>query len=182
MTTHQLFDMVILDVIMILHKRRLDMSPEKIMSLCFLIKNIDGQKLVCLAKKKRGFRVGMLGGFGGKIEIGETMDECVFRETFEESTVKLRDFKKAGVINFFNHVFTAVVHVYISTSWEGEPVETEEVSPAWYKFEDIVYKELGKSDGLWIPQILEGKRIVATFKFDENDALYFQEVRETTEF
>ena len=42
----------------------------------------DGR--ILLGRKRRGMGYGKWNGFGGKIEVGETMRECAARELFEE--------------------------------------------------------------------------------------------------
>ena len=48
-----------------------------------LVFPLDGQGRILLGRKKRGMGYGKWNGFGGKMEIGESMRECV-RELFEE--------------------------------------------------------------------------------------------------
>ncbi|EIW71045.1 hypothetical protein TREMEDRAFT_59989 [Tremella mesenterica DSM 1558] len=45
--------------------------------------DIKGRR-VLLGRKKRGFGIGLWNGFGGKLDQGETMDQCVIRELYEE--------------------------------------------------------------------------------------------------
>ena len=57
----------------------------KVASLCFLVDKKN--KRVLMGMKKRGFGAGKYNGFGGKVEAGETIEEAVIRELWEESGV-----------------------------------------------------------------------------------------------
>jgi len=44
---------------------------------------------ILLGRKKRGFGAGKANGFGGKVEVGETIKEAAVREMQEESGVTI---------------------------------------------------------------------------------------------
>ena len=44
---------------------------------------VDGDKIL-LARKKRGFGAGKINSPGGKLEVGETKEQAMVRETQEE--------------------------------------------------------------------------------------------------
>ena len=58
----------------------------KLLSLVFVL-NKTG-RCVLLGLKKRGFGEGRWNGFGGKLEAGETMEQCAARELCEESGLR----------------------------------------------------------------------------------------------
>ena len=113
-------------------------------TLLFLIKK-DSDKVsdVLLAMKKIGFGVGRYNGVGGKVKEGETIEEAAARETKEEIgvDVDVKNIVKMGEIEFrFEDKveWNQMVHIYTTEVWNGEPVESEEMKPYWYKVEDIV--------------------------------------------
>ncbi len=142
---------------------------EKIFTNCFLVK-LDAQgkpRQVCLAMKKRGFGVGRYNGSGGKPENGEAVDKATLREVEEEFGIKVTKLEKRGEISFIlkkedKHV---LMHTFLTTEWEGEPVETEEMKPEWFDVDKIPYELMWKSDREWLPLILEGKKINAEFTY-----------------
>ena len=86
----------------------------------------DGK--ILLGLKKRGFGLGKLNGVGGKLEKGETVDECVVRETFEEIGVRVTGMEHMADIVFDDLYYKGVpernvMHVYVGTKWTGKPVE-----------------------------------------------------------
>ena len=50
-----------------------------------------------------------------------------------------------------------MVHIYTTEVWNGEPVESEEMKPYWYKVEDIPYDRMWEDDKYWLPKVLNGE-------------------------
>ncbi len=155
-------------------------------TLLFLVKKTDGTITdVCLAMKKRGFGLGRWNGAGGKPHTGESVEECVRRETQEEIGVVVRDVEKVGEITFrfaFTPDFDQLVHVYLSENWEGELLESEEMAPKWWKVEEIPYTSMWPDDIFWLPKVLAGEKITASFTFGEKDIILEQKVEKIDGF
>jgi|AntRauTorcE11897_2_1112592.scaffolds.fasta_scaffold00161_11 mutator protein MutT len=137
---------------------------------------------VLLAMKKRGFGAGLYNGVGGKLDPGETVEQAAVRECQEEVTVTPRHIQKVAQLNF---VFAEskppqpdmYVTTFITSEWDGEPNETEEMSPKWFKQADIPYKDMWEDDPHWLPQVLEGKKVVGDFSFNLQNKLIRHDVR-----
>jgi len=158
----------------------------KIATLLFLIKkSSDGRSDICLAMKKRGFGKGKYNGVGGKVEEGESIEDAVRREAQEEIGVVVGNIKKFAELTFtFPHQpsFNQVVHVHTTEEWEGEPDETEEMSPSWLSTSYIPYEEMWPDDIFWLPKVLEGHKIRGRFVFGENDNILEKEVASVDAF
>jgi 8-oxo-dGTP pyrophosphatase MutT (NUDIX family) len=129
-------------------------------TLCFLIR--EGE--ICLAMKKRGFGEGKWNGVGGKVEEGESIENTALRELEEEVGVKseARHLRKVGDISFFfldNPEWDQKTHVYVVREWEGDPKESEEMAPKWYRHHKIPYDTMWIDDIYWLPKVLEGRKI-----------------------
>ena len=68
------------------------------------------------------------------------------------------------------------VHTFMSLKWQGEPVETEEMRPQWFKLSEIPYGEMWQDDRLWLPFVLQGKRVRTRFTFDEHENICAAEI------
>jgi mutator protein MutT len=150
----------------------------KVLSLLFLR---EGDRIL-LAMKKRGFGEGRWNGVGGKVEPGESIEQAMAREAEEEIGVTPKAYEKVGDIEFdeyFKGERTIMhVHVFIANEWEGEPAESEEMRPQWFALKDIPYDDMWADDPYWLPQVLDGKKIQATFRLDSSDAIISHTVAE----
>jgi 8-oxo-dGTP pyrophosphatase MutT (NUDIX family) len=138
-------------------------------SLLFLLR--EGE--ILLAMKKRGFGAGRWNGVGGKPEPNEGIEQTAIRECQEEVGVIPNSLQHVASLTFVLHESSAVTKLYVeafvSQNWEGEPVETDEMAPKWFKLGDIPYKDMWADDIFWLPEVLKGNFVTATFHFDEND-------------
>ncbi|MEM4679991.1 MAG: 8-oxo-dGTP diphosphatase [Thermofilaceae archaeon] len=132
--------------------------------LCFLLR--DGK--VLLIRKKKGFGAGKLAGVGGRIEPGETPEEAAVREVYEEVNVRVRSLVKVGVLTFYSVSDEPdwIVHVYLSTDFEGEPKPSEEAEPHWYAVDQLPLEEMWEDDSVWLHHALSGDFVVGRFWFD----------------
>lgn len=149
-------------------------------TLLFLIKKADGKvSEVCLGMKKRRFGAGKWNGMGGKLLEGETIEVALMREIKEEIDVVPKNIKKIAELAFtFDHNpdWNQVVHTYFCEEWEGEPVESEEMAPAWFTVGDIPFDKMWPDDIFWLPRALVGEKIKASFTFGDNDVILAQKV------
>lgn len=142
-------------------------------NLCLIRK--EGQ--ILLALKKRGFGVGRWNGYGGKVEAGETPEAAVVREVREESGLVVTDCRKVGSLRFHNTDRIIDMDVFEVWKFEGEPVETEEMSPKWFSLENMPFPEMWASDPLWYPYYLAGKSFTGEVIFDENHQVISSEIK-----
>lgn len=142
-------------------------------TLLFLI---DGNQIL-LAMKKRGFGKGRWNGVGGKLDPGETVEQAAIRECQEEIGVTPTKFHLVAENDFQAPDWNMFGYVYVCDEWEGEPVETEEMAPQWFKITDIPYEKMWQDDPFWLPHVLAGKKVVSTFTFDKDDNLLSEDVK-----
>ncbi|CAN0480344.1 unnamed protein product, partial [Ectocarpus sp. 12 AP-2014] len=63
------------------------------------------------------------------------------------------------------------VHVYEAVSFEGEPEESEEMRPRWFRIRDLPLKEMWADDEYWMPLFLEGKSFRGEFHFSDEQTI-----------
>jgi mutator protein MutT len=137
-------------------------------TLLFLYKPTEKQ--ILLAMKKRGFGEGKWNGVGGKIEEGESVEQATAREAKEEIGVEVAvtDLRKVATIDFSfdgKIEFNQRVHAYFVERWVGEPTESEEMRPEWYATDAIPYDAMWVDDQYWLPRVLAGECLTASFTF-----------------
>lgn len=151
--------------------------PLRKATLCFLLRENN----ILLARKKRGFAKEKINGVGGKVNNGESIKSAAIRETFEEIGVKVKSLKQTAILNFYfthNYDWNQQVIVYEVRKWEGDPKESEEVDPFWCSLKKIPYEKMWWDDRLWLPKILDGKRVKASFLFNEKQVVLDHEIKE----
>lgn len=150
-------------------------------TLCLLVR--EGE--VLLAMKKRRFGAGRWNGVGGKLEPGESIAEAAMREIKEEIGVDVPEDKltKVGALKFFfpesKKDWEQEVHIFVAREWQGEPAESEEMKPQWFRHSEIPFSEMWPDDIHWLPLVLAGKKVEGEFHFaDEGDSFERFELRE----
>ena len=132
--------------------------------LSFIIQN----EKILLAKKARGFGMGKINGYGGKVEMGESLLEAASRELREESGGSCNDLTQAGKIDFYfkEDKVKFSVSIFRGTHIDPAPIDTEEmIEPTWYTFSSIPYNKMWVDDVHWMENLLEGKLFQARFTF-----------------
>ena len=138
-------------------------------TLCFILDG-DPPARILLGRKKRGFGLNKLNGFGGKIQPGETVPEAAVREIEEESglQVPIESLRAAGTVTFhfpYQREFDHHVHVFLTTAWSGVLRESAEMAPEWHSLAEIPYSRMWQDDAHWLPHVLAGRSIDAEFTF-----------------
>ena len=143
-------------------------QPGLVATLLFVVK--DGK--VLLIRKKRGLGAGKINGPGGKLDPGETPEQCAIRETWEELGVTATGVTDTGRLSFqFVDGMKLYVHVFRADDCVGEPVETDEAIPRWTPVEAIPYDEMWADDREWLHLLLAGRKFAGYFDFDSDDML-----------
>src|SRR3990167_4664607 len=138
---------------------------KKKLTLCMVCR--DGE--VLLGMKKRGFGEGRWNGFGGKVEEDETVEEAAVRELEEEVGLKLKEMNQLGILEFSfeNDPKILEVHIFKINDFLGEPRESEEMKPQWFKFDEVPFQEMWPDDLYWFPYLLSDKFFKGRFLFDK---------------
>ncbi len=147
------------------------MQEEKVLlnaTLCFPVR--EDKILLGLKMKKIG--QGCWNGYGGGIENGETPEQSMIRELWEESKVKTfpNALEKVAIIDFHNiktdgNLFICKVHIYLLHQWEGDFQPTDEMAdPTWFRKQELPLDSMMPADREWLPIVLAGKKIIGEAK------------------
>ena len=102
---------------------------------------------------------------------------AAIREVAEEAGVNVaeRYLQKVAVLNFLfpaKPEWSQLVHVFLATTWSGEPTESVEMKPVWYPITTLPFAAMWQDASHWLPLILAKKSIQATFTFaDDNETV-----------
>ncbi|TMW59262.1 hypothetical protein Poli38472_004331 [Pythium oligandrum] len=165
--------------------------PHKLLTLAFVLRNAPlaanalaltpAKRQVLLGMKKRGFGMGKWNGFGGKVDPTDvSVVAAAAREIEEEANVHVKenDLKERGILMFTFEGGKEIleVHVFLTTNFDGEPSESEEMRPQWYDEEELPFDTMWEDDRIWLPHVLNGKAVYGHFHFssDENSLVHHE--------
>ena len=100
-------------------------------TLCYIKRN--GKTLMVHRNKKlNDIHAGKWNGLGGKIETGESPEECVRREVREEAGLTIENPKLHGLVMFPNFKGNDwYVFVFTATEFIGELIDSPEGKLQW---------------------------------------------------
>ena len=71
-------------------------------------------------------------GIGGKFEDKESPEDCMLRETLEETGLTLTHMEYRGIVTFVSDVWeTEYMHLFTATGWTGKVQECDEGVLEW---------------------------------------------------
>ena len=131
---------------------------------CFLLLNRN--------KKENDLNEGKWIGVGGKCEPGETPEQCVRRETLEETGLTLGRVHFYGIVHFRSDTWEdEEMYLYGSDDFTGELAEDcPEGTLAWVPKEKVTELPIWEGDRLFLSQMLEGRQAIEmtlSYKGDE---------------
>lgn len=124
----------------------------KLATLCYVRQN--GQTLmVHRIKKANDMHMGKWNGLGGKLEPGETPEECAIREIYEESGLAVRNPLLKGLLTFpgFANEEDWYAFVFVADDFSGELIDSPEGNLEWIGNERLLDLNLWEGDRIFIP-------------------------------
>ena len=129
-------------------------------TLCYIERG-DAYLLLHRVKKEGDLNRDKWIGLGGKCEEGESPEDCVLREVYEESGLTLTAYRYRGLVTFVSDRWPGeYMHLFTADAFEGEERGCDEGTLEWVK----------KSDVSSLPQ-WEGDKIF--LRLIEEDAPFF---------
>ena len=116
-------------------------------------------------------------GVGGKMEKGESPEECLLREVKEETGLTLTNYRYRGFITFVSKQWgTEYMHLFTATEYEGKIKECDEGKLEWVPKSQIEQLNLWEGDKIFF-RLLEEKAGFFSLKLCyDKDVLIFHEI------
>ena len=149
----------------------------KLATLCY-VKSPNGLTLMIHRIKKAGdIHAGKWNGLGGKLEAGESPEQCVIREVREEAGLEIENPRYHGLLVFAD--FKAddwYVFVFTATQFTGSLIESAEGHLEWIPGDEILTLPLWPSDPIFLPWLEHDVVFSARFQY-RGDEMLGHEVR-----
>ena len=122
-------------------------------TLCYLER--DGQYLMLhRVKKQNDANHDKWIGVGGKFEEGESPEDCVTREVWEETGLTLTDYAYRGVVTFVSDRWEGeYMHLFTATGFTGQVKECDEGQLEWIPKEKLMQLPMWAGDRLFLERI-----------------------------
>lgn len=131
-------------------------------TLCYIKKN-DCFLMLYRNKKKNDENEGKWVGVGGKFEPGETPEECLVREVYEETGLKLTKYHFHGVISFISDKWDdEEMYLYTGLDFEGHIRERcDEGTLKWIPKSEILKLNMWEGDPYFLKPLVEGQKNIS---------------------
>ncbi|MDO4388568.1 MAG: 8-oxo-dGTP diphosphatase [Eubacteriales bacterium] len=124
-------------------------------TLCYLER--DGQYLMLhRVKKQNDANHDKWIGVGGKFEEGESPEDCVTREVWEETGLTLTDYAYRGIVTFVSDRWEGeYMHLFTATGFTGQVKECDEGQLEWISKEKLMQLPMWAGDRLFLERIAQ---------------------------
>ena len=132
----------------------------KLTTLCYIEKE-DKYLMLHRVKKENDCNKDKWIGVGGKFEEGESPEECLVREVYEETGLTLINYRFRGIVTFVSDEWEGeYMHLFTADAYEGElPEESmrdcEEGELVWVPKNEIENLNLWEGDKIFLRLLQE---------------------------
>jgi 8-oxo-dGTP diphosphatase len=125
-------------------------------TLCYITRG-DEVLMLHRVKKKNDINHDKWIGIGGKFEDGETPDECLLREAWEETGLTLTQWQCRGVVTFLcDGVEGEYMYLFTADGFQGELKECDEGDLQWVKRDFLNQLPKWEGDQIFLDLLWQG--------------------------
>lgn len=111
----------------------------------------DSTLMLLRNKKKSDINEGKWIGVGGKFLEGESPEECMLREVYEETGIKLKAWQYRGIVTFVpDSCEGEYMHIFTAQTDSDKFVPCDEGTLRWIKNADIMSLNLWEGDRVFL--------------------------------
>ncbi len=128
---------------------------QNITTLCYIEKD-DCYLMLHRVKKAVDINKDKWIGIGGHLEEGESPEECLVRETREETGLELTDYSLRGVITFVTDSYpTEYMFLYTAAGFSGTLLSCDEGDLEWVPIKDVEKLPIWEGDKVFFRLLRE---------------------------
>jgi 8-oxo-dGTP diphosphatase len=129
-------------------------------------------------KKANDMHAGKWSGLGGKLEAGETPEECAVREVWEESGLRMIDPVLRGIITFphFSKGEDWYTYIFVADQYSGELIDSTEGVLAWVDNDKLLDLNLWPGDRIFLRWLDDQRFFSAKFVYTAGELTKYEVV------
>ena len=141
-------------------------------TLCYIQQEVRGRESYLMlhrVTKKNDINHDKWIGVGGHFEKGESPEECILRETREETGYTLREYRFRGLVTFcYGDEVTEHMHLFTATAFDGEGIPCDEGVLEWVPTDAVETLPIWEGDKIFF-RLLEEDRPFFSLKLRYED-------------
>ena len=119
-------------------------------TLCYIERG-DEYLMLHRVKKENDINRDKWIGLGGKFEEDESPEECLLREVYEESGLRLTSWRYRGIVTFVNTKCSSeYMHLFTADGFEGTVGPCDEGELEWIKKSELTKLTLWEGDRIFL--------------------------------
>ncbi|MGI6706179.1 MAG: NUDIX hydrolase [Clostridia bacterium] len=149
----------------------------KLTTLCY-IKDKGRTLMLHRVKREQDIHGGKWNGLGGKLEQGETPEECVIREVYEESGLIIQNPTLRGILTFplFYDGEDEYTFVFTAEDFQGNLRESDEGILQWIDDAEISSLNLWEGDRIFLKWLETGRFFSGKLVYEKGRLVDYQVV------
>lgn len=149
----------------------------KLATLCY-VKRAGKTLMVHRIKKAGDMHAGKWNGLGGKLEPGETPEDCAIREIREESGLVVTKPELKGLLTFpaFAKDEDWYAFVFVAREFEGELIDSPEGVLEWINEAELSKLNLWEGDKIFLPWLERPGFFSGKFNYQDGKLIDYQVV------
>ena len=119
-------------------------------TLCYIERG-DEYLMLHRVKKENDINRDKWIGLGGKLKEDESPEECLLREVYEESGLRLTSWRYRGIVTFVNTKCSSeYMHLFTADGFEGTMGPCDEGELEWIKKSELMKLTLWEGDRIFL--------------------------------
>ena len=119
-------------------------------TLCYIERG-DEYLMLHRVKKENDINRDKWIGLGGKLKEDESPEECLLREVYEESGLRLTSWRYRGIVTFVNtRCSSEYMHLFTADGFEGTMGPCDEGELEWIKKSELMKLTLWEGDRIFL--------------------------------